>query len=545
MQAMARFGLFALLGAAVLLAGPQPPARPQTPGSSDAAIDSSLRVQKALARGDAYLLQGDPKAAVEVLEAELPRINGNRKYLARLRDAYRAYVAKLYADRQPALAQKYLERLCILDGSAAGDPARRPPAAAPTLAEMARNSGTPAAPAPTPPRTAPTVRAKIDDPFDQANAASPPGPADGKRKLGQAFLAQAEAAFGNHDFGGARRYFEQAHEADPACTAGSGDRWAYCKLSHVVEQLNRTDADPAAWADLERELLAAIDMAPRLADTGRWLRGEVQSRQRAADAGVAVRHLGKGAQGWEVAETTNFRVFHKQQRDLAEKAARAAERTRTAMYRKWFGSAGEAWNPRCDVYLHASAQDYSQATGQSAALQGHSRIESDRDTGRVVARRIDLHLDHPRLLDAVLPHETTHVVLAGQFGSHQVPRWADEGMAVLTEPADKVDQHRRNLARCHGEGQLLSVRDLMQLSDFPAPRQISAFYAQSVSLVDYLSRQRGAVVFTQFLRDGLREGYEAALRRHYGYRDLADLQQRWGQQALAGLTAGPTAVAER
>jgi hypothetical protein len=260
---------------------------------------------------------------------------------------------------------------------------------------------------------------------------------------------------------------------------------------------------------------------------------------------VAVRHLGKGPQGWEVAETTNFRVFHKQQRDLAEKAARAAEQTRAAMYRKWFGQSGEAWNPRCDMYLHASAQDYSRATGQSAALQGHSRIESDRDTGRVVARRIDLHVDHPRMLDAVLPHETTHVVLAGQFGRHQVPRWADEGMAVLTEPADKVDQHRRSLARCHGDGQLLSVRDLMQLGDFPSSRQISAFYAQSVSLVDYLSRQHGAVGFTQFLRDGLREGYEPALRRHYGYRDFADLQERWNQQMLAGLAASPTAVAER
>jgi hypothetical protein len=258
-----------------------------------------------------------------------------------------------------------------------------------------------------------------------------------------------------------------------------------------------------------------------------------------------VRHLGSDAQGWEVAETANFRILHRQPRDMAEKAARVAERTRAAMYRKWFGRDGEAWNPRCELYLYATAQAYSRSTGQSTGSPGHSRIESDRGTGRVVGRRMDMPCDNPNLLDAVLPHETTHVVLAGQFGNYQVPRWADEGMAVLTEPADKVDMHRRNLGRCYRDGQLFSVRDLMELSDYPPPRQIGAFYAQSVSLVDYLSRQRGPVVFAQFVRDGLREGYEAALRRHYEFRDFADLQTRWGQQVLAGLKDGATSVAGR
>jgi len=85
----------------------------------------------------------------------------------------------------------------------------------------------------------------------------------------------------------------------------------------------------------------------------------------------------------------------------------------------------------------------------------------------------------------------------------------------------------------------------MQLGDYPPARQISAFYAQSVSLVEYLSRQHGPVVFTQFVRDGLREGYETALRRHYGYRDFADLQARWGQEALAKLNTDAATVAGR
>ena len=55
----------------------------------------------------------------------------------------------------------------------------------------------------------------------------------------------------------------------------------------------------------------------------------------------------------------------------------------------------------------------------------------------------------------MLPHEATHVVLAGQFGDQPVPRWADEGMAVLTEPRDKIDRHLRNLPALPARGPAL------------------------------------------------------------------------------------------
>src|SRR5262249_59337015 len=116
------------------------------------------------------------------------------------------------------------------------------------------------------------------------------------------------------------------------------------------------------------------------------------------------------------------------------------------------------------------------------------------------------HGDDPNLLPAVLPHETTHIVLAGQFGDHLVPRWADEGIAVLSEPREKVERHLRNLSRCRQEGQVFHLRHLMQLGEYPDPRSISAFYAQSVSLVEFLANERGPQEFAAFLRDGLRDG---------------------------------------
>jgi hypothetical protein len=81
--------------------------------------------------------------------------------------------------------------------------------------------------------------------------------------------------------------------------------------------------------------------------------------------------------------------------------------------------------------------------------------------------------------------------------------------------------------------QLIALSKLLQMSDYPAPAEISAFYAQSVALVDFLTQQKGPVELTQFVRDGLREGYDAALRKHYGYQSVAELQDRFTQHILA------------
>jgi hypothetical protein len=280
-------------------------------------------------------------------------------------------------------------------------------------------------------------------------------------------------------------------------------------------------------------------MSPRLDATGKWLLKEIDKRRRrtgaSGDGGeiksVNVKHLQRKDQGWYIAETDNFRIFHNGSRELVNKVALAVEQTRVAMNRKWFGAAGEAWNSKCDVYIHAEGKEYARLTGVSASSPGHSRIETEGE--RVVSRRIDVHCDNPNMLKAVLPHETTHVVLAGKFGKHIIPRWADEGMAVLTEPADKVELHRKNLTRCRQKGQLFTVRELMQLSDYPKPGRVGVFYAQSVSLVDFLSKKRGTVVFSQFLREALRDGYEPALRKHYKIRNFDELQESWSQEVFA------------
>src|SRR5262249_38978517 len=73
-------------------------------GDGEPSIENTLAVQKAVLQARDYLfgLQPEPKKAVDILETNLSRINGDRKYLALLRDAYRSYIKELTVSNQPA-----------------------------------------------------------------------------------------------------------------------------------------------------------------------------------------------------------------------------------------------------------------------------------------------------------------------------------------------------------------------------------------------------------------------------------------------------------
>jgi hypothetical protein len=516
---MAREGIAALLCAVVLVTPlvPTLAAEPEREG----AVATVLAVQQALKQGREAMAAGQYGAAVHVLEQQLSKINGNREYLAALRDAYRGHVRELRQHDRADEAQTYLRRLEILDPGARLDftdarPAPvaaappsppREPAAAPVPANDKTEPAAPAADA----KSSLVVRGnRPDDPFHPSN-----------RKVNPAanLVASADRAYRDKEYRTAGRLYEQAHEADPASTAGRQDEWAYCKLFAVKDQFARTDA--ASLERLEAEVRAAIALSPKVESVGQQYLATIRARR---DGGTSLRHLEQRMGGWSVAESDNFRVFHKDNRNLAERVAQVAERTRRDMGGKWFGDDGE-WKLRCDLYLHPTAADYSRATGKPATWTAHSTINLE--AGRVVLRRIDLRADDTELLSASLPHETTHAVLAGHFGKHHVPRWADEGMALLSEPGAKFEAYQRKLAEAKQAGMLMRVRDLMTQDEYPQANQALAFYVQSVSVTDYLVKQPGGPqAFTRFVNEALRTNYDAALQKTYGI-DMTTLDQRW------------------
>jgi hypothetical protein len=251
--------------------------------------------------------------------------------------------------------------------------------------------------------------------------------------------------------------------------------------------------------------------------------------QAATRSSEAIRHE-RPIDGWSIAVSQNFRLLHFLSLEDAEALLRVAERTRAQVTRRWFGGASEDWSPRCDLAIYPSSRDYARLTGAPGEAPGHTdlRVEG----GRVLRRRIHVRADHPTYRDRVVPHEVAHVVLGSEIADGLVPRWADEGLAVLAEPREAIEEHLRVLPGLRRDRRLFRLRQLLDLDDYPEPSRVSAFYAQSVSLTEFLAEERGPLVFTVFLRDAIRRGYPMALEKHYGITSIDQLQTAWEAHAF-------------
>ncbi len=540
---------------------------PSRAADPDSPLTTALAVQSALSQGRDCIGRGQYAQAVNVLEAQIARINGSTEYLAALRTAYRGYIKELRSASRDEEARIYLRRLEVIDAGAvlefppqkSVDPAavaiKPPPEPIATKSIEAppvpKSVGIPTnlvPPATTsrPPLTVRGMRGdEDDDPFHPLNRLS--------LNAGTGLVGQADQEFRDGHYETAGRLYEQAHRADPKSVAGaSRENWAYCKLAAIRQQWERRGAtnDDKLLAGYESEIRTALTLttSPQLKQKGTdWL-GEIQEARRGGAAvrvetPATVKQLDKVTNGWSVAESENFRVYHRNNPELAEKAAQTAEHARHEVSHKWFNDDGEKWADRCELYLHATAQEYSKATGKPASWPAHTTVQ--RETGRIIQRRIDLHCDDREMLSASLPHEATHAVLASRFGGADLPRWADEGLAMLTEPRDRLDRYQRILNQAREDRLVMSMRELLTLDNYPTNQAAAlAFYAQSVSVSQYLSELQGPQTLAKFLSESLKNGtYEPALKKYYSM-DMPTLEQRWRTATFgeSGTRAGYSSV---
>jgi hypothetical protein len=227
---------------------------------------------------------------------------------------------------------------------------------------------------------------------------------------------------------------------------------------------------------------------------------------------------------WQVRESANFRIFHDDQA-LAEKASVAAESVRSQQARRWGSSATRStWEPKCEIYLYPTPRRFAELTGQPETSPGFSTMGLNGN--RITARRVNLRADHPQLLTAILPHEVTHVVLADLFTQQQIPRWADEGMAVLAEPLAEQLSRAADLTTPLAEGRVFKLNELMAI-DYPNAEAWGLYYAQSVSLTQFLVAQATPQDFVRFVRGAQRDGIEASLREVYRIDGFSELETRW------------------
>jgi tetratricopeptide (TPR) repeat protein len=488
------------------------------------------------------LARGQTREALARLENALPDASADRgAILNLLKTAYTQAIREADAAGKASEAEDFRENLAILS--------RRSTTAKTADASSAEQPPTPPAPlAESEPRTEPQgVEA---EPVTEAAPPSEP-PA----------MAAADAAFRAKNFTEAGRLYTQLaqlgqlppHRRNP---------WAYCRMAAVVHQINRGPKSDADWTAIQREIDAIRQVSPKnwYAEYLRNLAIERTSQGRGTARGTAPKIL-RGAspdepapaplsrdltptadprplppaaarQGqagapignWKVWDTPNFRILHTDDA-LAEQVARAAETARELQRKRWMDAPEPAaWSPRCDIYIYPDATLFSQATGQAPTSPGFSTMGMN--AGRIIARRINLRADHENLLPTILPHEITHVVLADLFSDQQIPRWADEGMAVLAEPAGEQALRAADLDQPLSSGRLFKLADLMVM-DYPDGRYWSLYYAQSVSLTRFLVDQGSPAQFVEFVKGSQKAGIDAELQRIYKISDVEALQSRW------------------
>ena len=188
------------------------------------------------------------------------------------------------------------------------------------------------------------------------------------------------------------------------------------------------------------------------------------------------------------------------------------------------------WTPKCDLFLYPSGAEFQRLTRFPMETWGFADLEIG--DGKVWLRRLHVRADDIQRLDKLLVHELTHVVLADHFAKHQIPRWADEGIAVLSEPVARRNELRRWLNQEAAQGRVFSLKDLASQRHVPRDKRLGdLFYAQSSALVEFLLTERKLPEseLLRFVSESESRGLNAAMSRRFPEVTVTELETEWRQ----------------
>jgi hypothetical protein len=212
--------------------------------------------------------------------------------------------------------------------------------------------------------------------------------------------------------------------------------------------------------------------------------------------------------------TPNF-VVEAPTQQIAEQVGQYAEQYRREKAKLWLGQEMPQWGAQCPLKVTVSMNGSGGATTFAF------------DRGRILSQDMHIEGSLDRLLASVLPHEVTHTVFAYYFRT-PVPRWADEGGAVLSEDElerSRHDQLVRSILRTPGRS--IPLRRLFTMTKYPP--DVMVLYAEGYSVTNFLVTTGGRKTFLDFVATGMKGDWDAAAKTYYGYKNVEDLEQGWLQ----------------
>jgi RNA polymerase sigma factor (sigma-70 family) len=210
--------------------------------------------------------------------------------------------------------------------------------------------------------------------------------------------------------------------------------------------------------------------------------------------------------------TANF-VIDAPSARVARLVGEAAERQRRELAVRWLGKELPAWGEPCPLKVTLGLGKGSGST--SFAF----------DQGKILSRSMHMEGVLERVLANHLPHEITHAVFADHFRA-PVPRWADEGGAVLAEDEEEQRRHDKlTHAILDAPGRAMPLRRLFAVRDYP--RDVLVLYAEGYSVTRFLVERKDHRTFLAFVKQGMRDGWDKAVQAHYDWKSVEDLERDW------------------
>jgi|GEM_PF-3003043 len=239
----------------------------------------------------------------------------------------------------------------------------------------------------------------------------------------------------------------------------------------------------------------------------------------------------------------NF-VVHAPTAVMARVVAAEAEYHRRTFALKWLGQELPKWAEPCVIHVK-----------KDLANGGMSTFTFGKDkAGEPALASAEMHLrgEFMQILTISLPHEVMHTVLASHFGK-PLPRWADEGIALLAESDEELAVHDARVRELLNAGRGIRLKVLFRMTEYP--KDLIVLYAQGHSLVRFLTNrpipeglpalkdlpvlgrlfqlpgedgQRRLLAFIHLgMQDNTRESWTKAVKVVYGFESIDDLEDAW------------------
>ena len=238
---------------------------------------------------------------------------------------------------------------------------------------------------------------------------------------------------------------------------------------------------------------------------------------------------------WHEMKGKHFIVYYQASSDryLAQKTLRKAE----DYYRRIGEEIGLTrygnfwtWEDRAKIAIFADQKTFMQKTGAPAWSIGFVDRKT-RDSHIFKSRTIVTYKQEYNFFDGLLPHEISHLILHDFIPARNIPVWFDEGVAQIQE-AHKSDYANQLMRVLVARGNFIDFGTLFlwDISDEKDKIKVDIFYAQSLSIVEFLINTYGSGAFARLCRnlsDGHR--FDEALRKAYSgnIKSIADLQDKW------------------